>query len=61
MPHELRIDRGALALEIKAVQQVLPEHAAQLLTYFRVAGLPLGLPLNFNEATMRDGIRRRAL
>ena len=61
---DLRIDvivDRTLAVEIKVVQQVLPVHEAQLLTYLRVAGLPLGLLLNFNEPTMRDGIRRRAL
>ena len=61
---DLRIDvivDRSLALEIKAVYQILPVHEAQLLTYLRVAGLPLGLLLNFNEPTMTDGIRRRAL
>ena len=61
---DLRIDvivDRSLALEIKAVYQILPVHEAQLLTYLRVAGLPLGLLLNFNEPTMTGGIRRRAL
>ena len=59
---DLRIDvivNQSLALEIKSVHQILPVHEAQLLTYLRVSGLPLGLLLNFNEATMKDGIRRR--
>jgi GxxExxY protein len=43
------------------VQQILPVHEAQLLTYLRVSGLPLGLLLNFNEETMKQGIRRRYL
>lgn len=48
-------------LEIKAVGQILPVHEAQLLTYLRVSGLGLGLLLNFNEAKLKDGIRRRRL
>jgi GxxExxY protein len=51
----------SLVLEIKSVQHVLPVHEAQFLTYLRVSGLPLGLLLNFNEETMKQGIRRRIL
>lgn len=59
---DLKIDivvEDALVIEVKAVQQVLPVHEAQLLTDFRVSGLPLGLLLNFNKETMKQGIRRR--
>lgn len=48
-------------LEIKAVEKVLPIHEAQLLTYLRLASLPVGLILNFNVLRMTDGITRRAL
>jgi GxxExxY protein len=48
-----------LILEVKAVRQVLPIHEAQLLTYLRVSGLKMGLLLNFNEETLKQGIRRR--
>jgi len=51
----------ALVLEIKAVQQILPVHEAQLLTYLRVSGVKLGLLMNFNVEMLKDGIRRRAL
>lgn len=47
-----------LVLEIKSVEQTLPVHAKQLLTYLRLMKLPLGLLLNFGCATYRDGIRR---
>lgn len=50
-----------LVLEIKALGQLLPIHEAQLLTYLRLSGLPLGLLLNFNELRLKDGIRRRRL
>lgn len=59
---ELKVDvivGQSIVLEIKAVQQILPVHEAQLLTYMRVSGLPLGLLLNFNEETLKKGIRRR--
>jgi len=47
-----------LVLEIKAVHQILPIHEAQLQTYLRLSGLPLGLLMNFNSVRMKDGISR---
>lgn len=47
-----------LILEIKSVETLSKVHAKQLLTYLRLTGLSVGLILNFNEATMKDGIRR---
>jgi GxxExxY protein len=61
---DLKIDvivEQILIVEIKAVQQILPVHEAQLLTYLRVSGLKMGLLMNFNEATLKQGIRRRLL
>ena len=43
---------------VKAVEKLLPVHAAQLLTYLRLGGLHLGFLLNFNAAHLRDGIKR---
>ena len=47
-----------LILEIKATEQVSKAHAKQLLTYLRLLKQPVGLLLNFSQATMKDGIRR---
>jgi GxxExxY protein len=47
-----------LVLEIKAVHQVHPIHQAQLMTYLRLSGTPLGLLMNFNTVLMKDGITR---
>ena len=46
-------------LELKAIEAILPVHEAQLMTYLRLTGKPLGLLLNFNVAHMKDGIRRK--
>lgn len=54
---DLLVDRR-LVLEIKAVEQLSRAHAKQLLTYLRLLKQPVGLLLNFSEATMKDGIRR---
>jgi GxxExxY protein len=47
-----------LVLEVKAVHQVHPIYEAQLMTYLRLSGLPLGLLMNFNSVRMKDGIVR---
>jgi len=45
-------------VELKAVERILPVHEAQLLSYLRLAGLKLGLLVNFNVPVMKSGIRR---
>jgi GxxExxY protein len=47
-----------LLLELKAVDQLLPIHTAQVVTYFRLKRFPLGLLVNFNEVLIKDGIHR---
>lgn len=47
-----------LILELKAAEQLLPVHEAQLLTYLKLTGLHTGLLLNFNVSTLKNGIRR---
>jgi GxxExxY protein len=45
-------------VEIKAVKQLLPVHDSQILSYLRLARLPLGLLINFHGATPQAGLRR---
>lgn len=47
-----------LVVEIKAIEELLPIHKAQLITYLKLLKLPLGLVINFNELLIRDGIMR---
>jgi len=47
-----------VVLELKAVERLLPIHAAQLLTYLRLGRWPLGLLVNFNVRKLVDGIER---
>jgi GxxExxY protein len=47
-----------VVVEIKCVERLLPVHRAQLLSYLKLATLPLGLLLNFKVPHMRDGIGR---
>jgi GxxExxY protein len=48
----------AVIVEVKAVEQLLPVHSAQLLTYLKSAGKQVGLLLNFDVPVLKDGIRR---
>jgi GxxExxY protein len=48
----------AVIIEVKAVAALGPAHEAQLRNYLRLSGLRVGLLLNFNEATMKAGLRR---
>jgi len=50
-----------VVVEIKAVEQLIPVHDSQLLTYLRVGGWKVGLLINFNVVLLKDGIRRRIL
>ena len=50
-----------LVVELKAIDRILSVHEAQLLTYLRISGHRSGLILNFNHATLKEGIRRMTL
>jgi len=47
-----------LIVEVKSVDQLLPVHTAQLLTYLKMRSARLGLLMNFNHEVMRQGIKR---
>jgi GxxExxY protein len=47
-----------VVVELKVVVALLPVHKAQLLSYMRLSEIKLGLLINFNEAVVRDGIKR---
>jgi hypothetical protein len=49
-----------LVLELKAVEKVSEAHLAQLVSYLRSGGMPLGLLINFHTLRLKDGIFRRA-
>jgi GxxExxY protein len=48
-------------VELKSVEHILPLHEAQLLTYLRLSRCRVGLLLNFNTLSLKNGIRRRIL
>lgn len=48
-------------VELKAVQEVLPIHKAQLLSYMKLLNIPLGLLINFHEMKLVEGVHRLIL
>lgn len=52
---------GRLVVELKSVDQLLPIHEAQILTYMKLAGVKVGLLINFNVAILTKGVRRFVL
>ena len=52
---------GCLLLELKSVQEILPIHKAQLLSYMKLLDVPVGLLINFHEMKLVDGIHRLIL
>jgi GxxExxY protein len=49
---------GSIVIELKTVDRLLPVHEAQLLSYLRLRGAPLGLLMNFHTAVLRHGLKR---
>ncbi len=45
-------------VELKAVERLLPIHEAQVVTYLRLARLPVGLLVNFNVLFLKNALRR---
>jgi GxxExxY protein len=59
-----RIDlfvENQLVVELKAVDAIHDVHIAQALTYMRLSHSKVGLLLNFNVASLKNGIKRLAL
>ena len=52
---------SSLIVELKSVEQLLPVHDAQLLTYLKLSRLKTGLLINFNVRLLKDGIKRLVL
>ncbi len=47
-----------LIVEIKSVEKLLPLHTAQIITYLKLSRYRLGLLMNFNSISFKDGLRR---
>ncbi|MGD0139806.1 MAG: GxxExxY protein [Tepidisphaeraceae bacterium] len=57
----LRLDlvvESRIVIEAKAVEKLIPVFDAQLLTYLKLSGYPLGFLVNFNVPLIKDGLKR---
>jgi GxxExxY protein len=49
---------SAVIVEVKSIEKIDPIHVAQLLTYLKHSGCPVGLLFNFKVELLIEGIRR---
>ncbi len=62
--NDLRLDlvvQKKVVVELKAVAQLEAIHEAQLLTYMKLTKCRVGLLINFNVPTLKQGIKRMVL
>ena len=67
--HEVKLDAGyridllvenKVVIELKAVDAFNDVHLAQVITYLKLSKCKLGLLINFNVKSLKDGIKRVA-
>jgi GxxExxY protein len=59
-----RIDilvENSIVIELKSVETFNPVHEAQILTYMKFLGKPVGLLINFNVTLLKNGLKRYKL
>ena len=63
----LKIDAGyridllvndLVVVELKCIERIIGVHEAQILSYLKLSGKPVGLLINFHVRHLRDGVRR---
>jgi len=54
---DLLVDNKVI-VEIKSVESLSKIHKAQLITYLKLSKIKIGLLINFNVLSLRDGIKR---
>jgi GxxExxY protein len=48
-------------LELKSIDQLMPIHTSQVITYLKLTGLRTALLINFNVPTLKTGLKRISL
>ena len=54
----LLIVDDVVVVELKVVEKLAPVHKAQVVTYLKLTGLPVGLLMNFNVPLLTQGTHR---
>jgi GxxExxY protein len=57
---DLIVDNKVL-VELKSIDQLMPIHTSQVITYLKLTGLKTGLLINFNVQTLKTGLKRISL
>ena len=66
---EVKLDAGyrmdllienRVVVEIKSIEAFTDVHIAQVLTYLKLSGCKIGLLINFNVTSLKNGIKRLA-
>ena len=52
------IVENKVLLELKSIDQLMPIHTSQVITYLKLTGLRTGLLINFNVQTLKTGLKR---
>jgi GxxExxY protein len=55
------IVENKVLVEFKSIDQLLPVHTAQVLTYLKLSNLRTGLLINFNVPLLKSGIKRLSI
>jgi GxxExxY protein len=55
------IVENRVLIELKSVDQLLPVHTAQVLTYLKLTNLRTALLINFNVQLLKNGIKRLSI
>ena len=50
-----------IIVELKSIEAIAPVHEAQILTYMRFSKINIGLLINFNVTSLKNGIKRYVL
>ena len=56
-----RIDilvENSVIIELKSIEELMPVHEAQILTYMKLTNKEVGLLINFNVTLLKEGIVR---
>jgi GxxExxY protein len=55
------IVENKVLLELKSIDQLMPIHTSQVITYLKLTGLKTALLINFNVQTLKTGLKRISL
>ena len=56
--HADLIVENKVLLELKSIDQLMPIHTSQVITYLKLTGLKTALLINFNVPTLKSGLKR---